>query len=204
MVTLGYMADTGVQPDAGRQRRPSGKWRLAVVATVVIGVAVAVAALVTDGRSGPEVPEIGCLAWRNRPQGDEHYGREEADRARRHPITAAQHAAAEQARRDVGRVIGRIGDCVTAAGFPCERDVARRPATASDATDTAEGLSRAGFGNSVVRVARADDPAPLGSLFYAVHVADQVCVVGYVLEVPGGAGSESVVGTLPGGRCAAS
>ncbi|KAA9166139.1 hypothetical protein FPZ12_004145 [Amycolatopsis acidicola] len=49
--------------------------------------------------------------------------------------------------------------------------------------------------DSVVRIARADDPAPQGSLVYGASVGDG-CVVGYR---KGGGGTQSAAGRLPDG-----
>jgi hypothetical protein len=65
-------------------------------------------------------------------------------------------------------------------------------------------LARVGFPDAVVRIARPDDPAPAGSLLYAVRV-ESACVVGHIEGIPRGYpspdGRQDVLGLLPGGRC---
>jgi hypothetical protein len=62
-------------------------------------------------------------------------------------------------------------------------------------------LEQAGFVNSTVRIARADDPAPRGSLLYAVPLGNDSCIVGHILELPGGSGGGIIGGVLPDGMC---
>ena len=52
--------------------------------------------------------------------------------------------------------------------------------------------------DAIVRPARRDDPAPLGSLFYAVPMAD-ACLIGHADSTDA---QHAIVGPLPGGRCA--
>ncbi|GAA3216571.1 hypothetical protein ACFO1B_15390 [Dactylosporangium siamense] len=61
-------------------------------------------------------------------------------------------------------------------------------------------LDDAGFTGAVVRPAAAGDPAPAGSLFYAVPVRG-ACIIGAVTGLPDGVGSR-VAGTLASGACA--
>jgi hypothetical protein len=64
--------------------------------------------------------------------------------------------------------------------------------------DAAEALRRAGFAGAVVRVARPDDPAPVGRLMYAAP-AGPACLLGYFSRDNGE--QPRVEGRLPDGTC---
>jgi hypothetical protein len=55
-----------------------------------------------------------------------------------------------------------------------------------------------GRGDAIVRPARPDDPAPVGSVFFAVRMAD-ACLIGHADSTDA---QHAIVGPLPGGRCA--
>jgi hypothetical protein len=63
--------------------------------------------------------------------------------------------------------------------------------------DIRAALQRSGHRDAVVRVARDEDPAPVNSVIYGVHL-DVACLLGYVdhEEV-----RWDIVGQLPGGQC---
>ncbi|KJK40110.1 hypothetical protein UK23_40570 [Lentzea aerocolonigenes] len=87
------------------------------------------------------------------------------------------------------------------ATAPCTRSTTKHPPTSTEAEATHQSLIREGFPDSAVRIARSDDPAPAGSLLYAVQVGAETCIVGHVIELPGGGGGGFIGGLLPGGRC---
>ena len=58
-------------------------------------------------------------------------------------------------------------------------------------------LGKAGHRTAVIRTARSDDPAPVGSVLVAVPTGRE-CIL---LFAEGGASRSWVAGRLPGGRC---
>lgn len=112
-----------------------------------------------------------------------------------------QRAAAEQAHQDVRRAISIGSSCLPTTTVPCTRSSAKHPPTSTEAEATRQSLIREGFPNSAVRIARSDDPAPAGSLLYAVQVGTDTCIVGHLIELPGGGGGGFIGGVLPDGRC---
>jgi len=86
-----------------------------------------------------------------------------------------------------------------------EMDCRRRPATCSatgppqlTVDEVRQALKTGGHQGAVVRTARADDPAPAGSIFYAVPTGPG-CVLGHLGD--GGGPNGIVLGTLPDGTC---
>jgi hypothetical protein len=132
------------------------------------------------------------------------------DVAGRTPLTAAQRAAGEQVATQIWAALATASlssdpaRCVppTAVGRappPC-RYVPAAP-TDADVERARRALAGAGFTDAVVRLARADDPAPPGALLYAVSAGD-ACVLGYQQDGNGtGYGSHLVVGRLSTGEC---
>jgi len=154
-------------------------------------------------QSGQPKSQGGICIGFVRPDSDQQCLRQAQDSAGRTPITDAQRAEVESRMPDLDRVVHRAGLCLDASGNPCPGVGVRRPATAADAETAQRRLKDAGFGEgSVVRVAREGDPAPAGSLFYAAALPGGACVVGHIIEVPGGAGARAIVGKPPNGRCA--
>ncbi|MEU7476542.1 hypothetical protein AB0A63_11210 [Lentzea sp. NPDC042327] len=141
---------------------------------------------------------VSCITAQD--EKDDHCGRVAADIARRTPLTSAQRTAAEQVYNNVQRAMSVDSRCSSAPNDRCVVPSRRPPAT-DDADRRRTALERAGFVNSVVRIARPDDPAPSGALLYAVPVAENACLVGYVTSVPGGGGGSFLGGLLPHGRC---
>ncbi|MEU7908924.1 hypothetical protein [Actinoplanes sp. NPDC049118] len=84
----------------------------------------------------------------------------------------------------------------------CDDRRALRPATEADVVTARNALSSAALPDSVVRLARGDDPAPPGALVYALLMGDG-CVVGY-LDLASGDHEHEVAGLLPNGRCLSS
>jgi len=82
------------------------------------------------------------------------------------------------------------------------RILENRPAgrTGPEIEDVQQGLSAAGFADATVRVATAADPAPAGSVIYAVRVGD-ACLIGYETGLVPDWSSSSVLGLRSDGRC---
>ncbi|GAB2845505.1 hypothetical protein GCM10027200_52100 [Lentzea nigeriaca] len=174
---------------------------LSVLAVMVLGLG----AWWIVGAIRPEhpKPQGGTCVGVATPDADQQCLRQAQDSGGRAPITDAQRAEAGSRTPDLDRVIHRVGLCLDASGNPCPGAAVRRAATAADAETAQQRLREAGFGEgSVVRVAREGDPAPMGSLFYAAELPAGACLVGHIIEVPGGAGARVVVGKFPSGRCA--
>jgi hypothetical protein len=75
----------------------------------------------------------------------------------------------------------------------------RRPVSLGEVDLIVSVLRQAGFGSAVVRLAGDQDPAPAGTVIYAIE-AGPGCVVGHQRGV-GARGSWQVVGRLPDGGC---
>lgn len=78
----------------------------------------------------------------------------------------------------------------------CER-VSADTAGRSRISESQRAVGEAAF----ARIATTEDPAPHGSLLYAIQVDDRTCVIGYLNRVPLGLSGHDVVGPLPGGGC---
>ncbi|MBU2664828.1 hypothetical protein KOI35_15100 [Actinoplanes bogorensis] len=127
--------------------------------------------------------------------GDDLCSRTAADSARRTSLTTSP--------ADFDAETHRIAGAVTAALCPPAAVSTCGTAQASPATDIA--LVRAtitgqGFPAATVRFARPRDPAPDGSVVYAVPLTGGACFVAYAVR---GIGSSTppAVGKLPDGRC---
>ncbi|MGW6936231.1 hypothetical protein ACWGE0_39660 [Lentzea sp. NPDC054927] len=174
----------------------------------LLAVAVLVAGwwVVTDRPAEEPVAFSGtCIAFAG-PEGDAQCQRAAVDLARRRPVTDDDKVDAAAVEDDLDTIVMRLGQCLTPNGqAPCGGTrTPPRPATDADARLLAERLSAKGMRVGVTRLAGPDDPAPPGSLFYAVALPGGGCVVGHLTQVPGGLGGRSVVGPLPDGRCAGS
>jgi hypothetical protein len=182
---------------------------LAVIAAVVI---IAVVSGRSDTGSASTVvgattaaPRYFACVGVNDDRGDDHCARQAKDYARRTPLASDQQAHGEAVASDVERAVEGVAShadetnvtCPNSGG-PCAipMPTAARPGDV-DLVRTA--LDQAGMTGAVVRIASADDPAPRGSLMYAVP-AGPACVLGYTLGLTGG-GGHSVVGHLPDGTC---
>lgn len=77
-----------------------------------------------------------------------------------------------------------------------------RPATRSDVELARTVLTAQGFADAEVRMYRPGDPAPDGSVVYAVRLPGDVCLVGFN-EMGAVPRVHAPVGMLPGGRCLA-
>jgi hypothetical protein len=97
-----------------------------------------------------------------------------------------------------GSTAGRLrwpDDC---AGVGTAYQSWREPPGPGEVDLVRRSLEQAGFHGATVRLAAGDDPAPPGSIVYAVDTGGG-CVIGYLADDGGGAARP--VGRLPGGRC---
>jgi hypothetical protein len=132
-----------------------------------------------------------------------------SDIARRGPLTDREREVGQQTAVAIRRALARqptadAGHCeqIPPTGTvppPCRW--IPEPPTAQDVQQVRQALLAAGFTDMTVRLATADDPAPAGTLLYAVR-AGNACVIEYDLDrsAPRGLGL-SVVGRLPDGSC---
>ncbi|MEN3361368.1 MAG: hypothetical protein V7637_5350 [Mycobacteriales bacterium] len=156
----------------------------------------------------------------DRASGEIGCRRQALDYGRRPPLTPAQLSQATPLARRVDTAVdAAVRTCLDAAVDSCVAVPAR---TRLVLTPSARGgmvesltpavmsapralppiraaLRRAGLDGAVVRLSRAEDPAPPGSIVYAVSVG-QMCVVGYQAQRQAGA---RVLGRLPSGGCLA-
>ncbi|MFC6020132.1 hypothetical protein ACFP2T_28560 [Plantactinospora solaniradicis] len=128
--------------------------------------------------------------------------RKQRDLARRAPISSRGPIGYEGTAAIMHDAVSRSSGCPTLADPSCHGSRPTRAATAADVAAAERALAQAGLADSVVRVARPDDPAPDGALVYALRMGDG-CVVGY-LDVGRGDGDHLVGGLLPNGQCLAS
>lgn len=124
------------------------------------------------------------------------------DQSRRLPLTDQQRSAgfSAQTRVNAAATQARFNRCrsatSTASESACLASSHSRP-VAEDVTAVAQALTAGGYLPEVVRLARPDDPAPVGSLLYAVRT-DGLCVVHFYGPHGGGG---FIGGTYPDGRC---
>jgi hypothetical protein len=201
------------EPDHPVPRRRLPRWAvLWLVSGAVLAIA-GTAALVLDrvGRPG-STKSYSCIEIRavNSPDTDDGYcGRYVRDVSRRTELTQARRDALADDENRVTQAVLRPGLCVGPMALPPEiADCARlrlatRPAagppTPADATAVRAALVQAGFADAVVRIARPDDPASHGSIFFDVPL-DGACFMGHLDSLAGG-GGWGLVGRLPDGRC---
>lgn len=119
---------------------------------------------------------------------------------RRTPVTEQQRAAVKDRAKAIRLAASHAGWCMTGMEAECARRPPSHEPTQRDVDTARVWLSRTEASASTARLARPGDPGQVGALLYAARL-DDVCVVGYLLQVPSGAGSESIVGPLPDGRC---
>lgn len=192
------------------RRGPSSRWlwRVFVSVLVVVLVVPLMWWMRSSGQSGDPVGSPDgtgrhggvCVGWYS-PNTDEQCRRSAEDQARRHSVTDDHRVAADLIADDLDQVLMRLGRCMTPEGAPCGGVTAVRPVGEPDVPLLRQSLDEAGIPVETARLAHAGDPAPPGSLFYAVPLAGGGCVVGFVTSVPGGGGQRAVVGSLPDGRC---
>lgn len=123
-----------------------------------------------------------------------------ADMARRARLTEEERTAASGPATQVMAAVSRPsgdGTCIPAKpepGYPTPPCQWVAPVMTLD--EVRANLINAGFPDPTVRMARETDPAPFGSIVYAVPV-ERACLVGFVGEHTGA----QVVGRLPDGTC---
>ncbi|GHJ52912.1 hypothetical protein Nm8I071_22190 [Nonomuraea sp. TT08I-71] len=122
------------------------------------------------------------------------------DSGRRAPISNDQRQGVEHVAGPVHTAASHAGWCTSSNDLTCARRPPSHPPTEQDANTARLWLARTGASAVDARLAREGDPAPVGSLLYAARF-ETVCVVGYVESVPGGAGTQRIVGLLSNGNC---
>jgi hypothetical protein len=198
---------------AGRRRLPrwAVPWLVFTVVLVIAGAATLVLnGLGTSGLSGGSSKIYSCLVEVEPGQTDEaedYCDRYVRDLSRRGDLTQAQRDAAATDQERAQQALRWPGWCVRPAP-PQVADCARRglanrvesdhPGPA-DVEAIREALHEAGFTTAVVRLARPNDPAMNGSIFFAIPIGE-ACFVGYMKSL-GGGGSQTLVGRLPNGHC---
>lgn len=179
--------------------------RKAALTSAAVFVLVAAAALVIpllarDG--GDPTPQPGAVASERgvsfgvgcRAGADDTCARVIADLGRRAPLSSSQRARAES---DSERVLQALPPGEPAPSCSPQDDVCRMLPAPPSPQRIREALVAAGFAEVVVRIARADDPAPTGGVLAAVG-ADEACIIvsNAVGDVRG-----HIAGRLPGGTC---
>lgn len=102
----------------------------------------------------------------------------------------------------VESVVGKGRWCLKPRDRSCNRVPLRHRVTADDLRSADQALTKEGYPNRVIRLARRDDPAPQGSLLYAVQVGN-ACIVGHTEYVPmtGQSFSHEIFGQFLNGEC---
>jgi hypothetical protein len=182
---------------------PNAIWRQRWLPLIVVGAVAIALALVMRPFQGhvpppvtsPSQPRgivIACLSQPGEPGYCDRYF---ADQSQRDQLTEAQRreatVLADPIRAAVDRLAHGRSRCVTeTVNSPCR--LVYDPIAVDDVRAA---IARP---DAIVRLARYDDPAPLGSVFYAVPMAS-ACLIGHADSMGPG---HAVVGHLPGGRCA--
>jgi hypothetical protein len=130
------------------------------------------------------------------------------DLSRRPHLTERQSAQLAVRAEEVQKAVDQLGRCVEPVAPPYRSECVaggveprHDQPTDDDADLLARALVEAGFDGAVARIAGRADPAPVGTILYAVPVGDG-CVLGHLDSLRGG-GTQQTVGRLPGGRCLA-
>jgi hypothetical protein len=136
-----------------------------------------------------------CVAQASsRHPGDDPCARIAADRSQRRQLSQAERDGSQKAVRSLTAALVRQtrSDCRSAPGL-CVNVI-----LPADVSQVRQQLTGAGYPDPVVRVAQPTDPAPAGSVIYAVAYGS-LCLVGYLPE--DSTGQLEAVGALPDGRC---
>jgi hypothetical protein len=190
---------------------PATRWGvIALAAVAVLTLLGGVAALVIGHLGGassaapsaaPAAHSPRYIACIQMDDDQDYCGRFARDIARRTELTQQQRDRLDAQARRADRAVHEPSFCAdllrqapSGRYAQCEG----LPATA-DAEAIRLSLDEAGFPGATVRAARADDPAPRGSIVFGVPIAD-ACFVGYE-SPPRGGGSYSLQGRLPDDRC---
>ena len=131
----------------------------------------------------------------------EHCAYELKDSHRRTSVPAiGQDEALDKAGASVFNT-ARGGGCLEEldSGGTCTGDAVLE-ATEDYVSRVQHALTRAGYTDAVVRLARPEDPSVPGALLWAVRVGD-VCVLGDIVPGPDRRWHEWYAGLLPDGRC---
>jgi hypothetical protein len=207
------------EPDLAAGRRPLPRravpWLVFTVALVIAGSATLVqSGPGTTGWSGGSQrgPRriVGCLVAVRPGHAEEakdYCDRYFRDVARRSELTQPERDALAADQERAEQALRRPGWCVTPPP-PLVADCARRGLTnlaephhpgPADVQVVRQALDEAGFTTAVVRLARPNDPAMNGSIFFVIPLGE-ACFVGYMNSLAGG-GGHSLVGRLPNGHC---
>jgi hypothetical protein len=217
------MGDGGVQGPAGRLRG-AGWFAPIVLLVLVVGTLVtgnwlvgrmmsepgggqrAASRSAGDGQPKADAGLPGsvrgfvCAYVGDPEEDDNHCARAAQDFVRRAEMTPAQQTEARAAAEAVDRAMPAEwpsacrADAAACAGWGPDA-----PRGSTDLEVFRAAFRRIGLRGAAVRLATGDDPAPRGTVLYAVPVGE-VCVVGWVRGV-GGAGGHGIEGRLPSGRC---
>jgi hypothetical protein len=134
------------------------------------------------------------------PAADRAYcERAAADYGRRLPLSDEQRRQAEAMTDAVTKAASDGGWCMGPMEPACLKRPPSHPPRPEDVDTARLWLAKTKASDSTARLARPDDPAPVGSLLYAARVGD-ACIVGHVGSIPGG-GAYWIAGLLPGERC---
>jgi hypothetical protein len=198
---------------AARRRLP--RWAVPWLVFTAVLVAAGAATLVlhglgTIGSSGGSSKTYGCLVQvepGRAGEAEDYCDRYVRDLSRRGELTQAQRDALAPDQERAEQALRWPGWCIRPAP-PHVPDCARRGLTnrvesdhpgQADVEAVRVALHEAGFTTAVVRLARPNDPAVNGSIFFAIPLGE-ACFVGYLKSLRGG-GSQTLVGRLPNGHC---
>ncbi|GIM97153.1 hypothetical protein Ato02nite_089460 [Paractinoplanes toevensis] len=94
------------------------------------------------------------------------------------------------------------GWCLTHTDQSCNEHPTRHQPGPDDVRQAKAALQEAGYSDNIVRLADSSDPAPPGSLLYAVRVGD-ICFIGHAAELPQADGDSyhGIAGQFTDGRC---
>jgi hypothetical protein len=150
---------------------------------------------------GANPPAFTCGMKASELDGD-YCRRAAVDDARRAPLSDEQRRRAEEMGAAVWRAASSGGRCMGALDSACLEPSSSHPPGPKDVEVARLWLARTGASDISARLARPDDPAPVGSLLFAARVED-ACIIGHVDAIPEGGGGRRVGGLLPDGRCLA-
>jgi hypothetical protein len=184
--------------DAGATGRRAVAGVVVSVLVVVGGVAAwwfrpAAKATITSGNGSYQCAILGSDPAEE-ARGLEICRRQAADAARRAP-RPSQDPMDPEVMRIFNAVF--VATCDADPGWTCD---APRPANTADVTAVRVVLTGLGYPAAVVRLERAGDPAPDGSVVYAVRLPGDRCVVAFA-AMGRGPNMNGVSGLLPSGEC---
>jgi hypothetical protein len=208
-------ASSLVEPDlaAGRRRLP--RWAVPLLALTAVPATAGAATLALNPGDTVAEPSgssktYACtvmLAANEVDKVKDYCDRYVRDLSRRVELTQAQRDALAADQKRAEQALDRPGRCVWPARshtVDCarwrlvDRAGSDDPGPA-DVEAVREALREGGFTDAVVRLARPDDPAMPGSIFFSIPLGD-ACLLGYMTSLRGG-GSRTLAGRLPNGHC---